>query len=258
MSVRGAEPLVSVVLPTFNRADLLGRAIDSVRQQTYRTFELLVVDDGSTDDTAALIAGIADDRLRYLPQSANRGQAAARNEGLRRARGDFISFQDSDDVWMPDRLARLMAAFETAGPRVGVVYSDMLRVWRDGRVTYHRSPTVVRGRMLDDKARFYQMYGLGIQATVMRRSCLEWARGFNERLRCFEDLELFIRLLRRYDFLHVEAPLTQYHESSGVSAAIDNECRARRWLLWRYGFALAMESPWFVRREFQHVRACKR
>ena len=254
----GHEPLVSVVLPTFNRAGLLGRAIQSVLDQTYRTLELLVVDDGSTDDTAAVVARIADDRLRYLSQPANRGQAAARNEGVRRARGEFVSFQDSDDVWLPDRLARLMAAFATAGPRIGVVYSDMLRVWRDGRVTYHRSPTMVRGRLLDAEARFYQAYGLGIQATVMRRHCLEWAGGFNERLHCFEDLDLFMRLQRRYDFLHVEAPLTEYHQSSGVSDQMRNECRARQWLLLRYGLALAFESPAFVRRELRHVRECRR
>lgn len=252
------EPLVSVVLPTFNRAALVGRAIRSVLDQSYRALELIVVDDGSTDDTASIVAGIADDRLRYVPLPANRGQAAARNQGVRRARSEFVSFQDSDDVWVPERLHRLMDAFAGAGPQVGVVYSDMLRVWRDGRRTYHSSPAMVRGRLLDPGARFYQAYGLGIQATVIRRRCLQRAGGFNERLRCFEDLDLFIRLLARYDFLHVEAPLTEYHQSSGVSDAMDNECRARQWLLVRHGLRLAVESPWFFRRELRHVWECRR
>jgi len=128
----------------------------------------------------------------------------------------------------------------------------------DGRAEYHRSPSVVRGRLLDSQAYFYQMYGLGIQATVIRRRCFERVGGFNERLRCFEDLELFIRLARRHDFVHIELPLTEYHRPGGVSEMRAHECRARQCLLLRYGLALAIESPRFVRRELRHVRECRR
>jgi len=251
--------LTSVVLPTFNRAALLGRAIESVLGQSQRDLELIVVDDGSTDGTADVVGRFADQRIRYLRQPANRGQAAARNEGVRHARGALLAFQDSDDVWLPSKLERFLAAFASADAAVGVVYSDMTRVWLDGRAEYHRSPSVVRGRLLDSPACFYQVAGLGIQATVIRRWCFERAGGFNERLRCFEDLDLFIRLSRRHDFVHIEAPLTEYHQTAGsVSEISAHECRARQWLLLRYGLALAIESPHFVRRELRHVRECRR
>ena len=98
--------MISVIIPTYNRAALLKKAVDSVLAQHDVELELLVVDDGSTDNTAEVMAGITDPRVRYLPQECNRGACAARNVGVREARGEYIAFQDSDDQWHPDKLAR--------------------------------------------------------------------------------------------------------------------------------------------------------
>ena len=123
MPTATGTPTVSVVLPTYNRAHLLPRAIESVLAQTYTDFELIVVDDGSGDDTPAVMARYDDPRVRYVRYEPNQGANHARNVGIREARGPFISFQDSDDDWFPEKLAKNMAAFETAAPEVGVVYS---------------------------------------------------------------------------------------------------------------------------------------
>ncbi len=248
-------PAVSIILPTWQRAALLGRAIRSVLAQTFPDFELLVVDDGSTDGTAMVLTGFRDARLRLLRHDTNRGAAAARNLGIRHARAPFLAFQDSDDEWAPDKLARHMAAFATCPPDVGLVYSDMERVHDDGRVTYFRSPAVPPGRLIDERTGFYQVCGLGIQATVIRRACLEAVGGFDEALPALEDLELFIRLSRACRFHHLAVPLVRYHETDGLSKDMRAKIAARHRLLELYAADLAAADAAFLDREHAALAA---
>ena len=125
------RPAVSVVLPTYNRASTLRRAVDSVLCQDFGDFELIVVDDGSRDQTASILSDIDDARLRVIRLPENRGQAHARNVGLDAASADLAAFQDSDDVWHPNKLSRQVAAIR-AIPDASVVYSDMRRIRFDG------------------------------------------------------------------------------------------------------------------------------
>lgn len=248
-------PTIGIVLPTFQRGDLIGRAIRSVLAQTYDDFELVVVDDGSTDDTAAVVAGFADPRLRFLRLGANRGAAAARNAGIRETTAPFLAFQDSDDEWLPHKLERHMRAFAACPPRVGVVYSDMERVLRDGQASYHRSPDLTPGALLAPTTRFYQVCGLGIQSTVIRREILAAAGGFNEAFPALEDLELFIRLSRCCGFHHLEEALVRYHETDGLSRNIPAKVVARELLLDLYGRDLARADAEFIARERAAIAA---
>jgi GT2 family glycosyltransferase len=127
---RGEPGLVSVVLPTYNRAYSLGEAIESVLTQTYRPLEIIVVDDGSTDNTAEIVAQYDSSMVRYITQG-NAGVAAARNHGFAVARGEFISLIDSDDSWYPWKLA-LQVAFLRKFPEAGMVWTDMAAVRDDG------------------------------------------------------------------------------------------------------------------------------
>jgi GT2 family glycosyltransferase len=128
------QPLVSVIVPTFNRAYCLGRTLDSALAQTYRAVEVLVIDDGSTDETAELVRtrSAQDARLRYFYQD-NRGVSAARNHGLRVAEGEFVAFLDSDDIWKPWKL-ELQVACLVLRPDVGMVWTDMEAVDPEGNV----------------------------------------------------------------------------------------------------------------------------
>jgi GT2 family glycosyltransferase len=130
--------LVSVILPTFNRAYCVGRAIDSALQQTHHDLEVVVVDDGSTDDTRELIKREygSCQSVRYIYQE-NAGVAAARNTALRAARGEFIAFLDSDDIWKPWKIELQIACMEKL-PHIGMVWSDMEAVGPDGTVTSRR------------------------------------------------------------------------------------------------------------------------
>ena len=109
-------PPVSVVIPAYNRAPTIGAAIDSVLRQTFTDFELVVVDDGSTDGTLTAARAIADPRLRVIAAPQNMGAAGARNLGVAEARGTWIAFQDSDDEWLPEKLAKQMARLATPPP----------------------------------------------------------------------------------------------------------------------------------------------
>lgn len=250
-----AAPAVSVVLPTYQRGDLIGRAVASVLAQTWADLELLVVDDGSTDDTAAVLARVDDPRVHVLRLADNRGAGAARNAGIRRARGRFLAFQDSDDEWLPNKLERHLQAFAAAGAEIGVVYSDMLRVYRDGREAYHRSPDILPDVLIDPATRFYQVCRLGIQATVIRRECFAAAGVFDERFPALEDLELFIRLSRRTGFHHIEEALVRYHETDGLSQNVPAKITARTLLLELYGGEL--DDGEFVDRERAAIEAAR-
>jgi glycosyltransferase involved in cell wall biosynthesis len=242
------SPRVSVVLPTFDRARLLPRAIESVLAQTFHDFELLVVDDGSTDDTPSVVESYAGDRLSYVRLERNTGAAAARNVGIRRAAGDLVAFQDSDDEWLPEKLERQVRAFDEGAetPRIDVVYCDMLRVHADGTSSYHASPEIVPGRLVNPDTRFYQVWMLGIQACVIRRECFDVVGLFDESMPSFEDLELFIRLSRAARFVHVDEPLVRYHETEGLSKNRAANRASRRRLLELYEADLATDDPDFL------------
>ena len=244
--MRGAVP-VSVILPTYNRGALLPRSIGSVIGQTYEKFELVVVDDGSEDDTAAVVSGFSDERIRHIKLPRNRGLSAARNAGIAEARGAYLAFQDSDDEWHGQKLARQLNALH-AHPEAAVVYSDMHRRANDGRLMYLRSPTIVRGRLTNPETHFWQSYMLAMQPALVRRECVGdlW---FDERLVMFEDLDFYLRLARRCEFFHMKEPLVTYFETQGLTTNRSKEFTARRQLVRKYRGALLARDPAFLVRE---------
>jgi glycosyltransferase involved in cell wall biosynthesis len=128
------NPLVSVIIPTYNRAPLLGRCINSVLAQTYREFELLIIDDHSTDNTEEIVHSFNDPRIRYIKQTKNGGVSAARNAGISTAKGDFIAFNDDDDEWLPNKLERQIQIFQQSKmEKLGLVFCGMTRISLDGR-----------------------------------------------------------------------------------------------------------------------------
>ncbi len=254
----GTEPAVSIVLPTYNRAALLGRSIQSVLRQSYTDFELIVIDDGSTDETSGVVAGFRETRLRYFALARNMGAGAARNVGIQLARGKFLAFQDSDDEWQPSKLSRQMSAFERGSARLGVVYSDMHRVLRDGRTTYFAAPRIRSGRLINYASWFYQVCNIGIQSTVIRRECLDEVGHFNEDLPALEDLEMFIRLSRRYDFQHLREPLVKYYETQGVSKDRYAGWVSRRLMLKLFYKELLTHNPAFLFKEALWLCATRR
>jgi glycosyltransferase involved in cell wall biosynthesis len=197
-----ARPLVSVVIPTKDRASVVGAAIESVVGQTYDNWELLVVDDGSTDGSGAELSGISDPRVRVLHHDTARGVAAARNTGLAHAGGDLIAYLDSDNTWRPDFL-ELMVAFMTAGGhRVGYAMSALTEVGGEERVRY-------RGLPFNREALKERNY-IDCIVLVHERALLDEVGTFDETLRRNVDWDLFIRLADVTDFGFLPVIATEY------------------------------------------------
>lgn len=231
-----ADPTVSVVLPTYDRADVLDRAIESVLSQSYDDFELLVVDDDSTDDTAAVVDAFDDSRVTFLEHDENRGACAARNTGIRESTGEFVAFQDSDDEWHPEKLRKQMDIFEYAPPSVGVVYTGFTRLG-DGSESYHPGPGVdpKEGAVRDSLLR--QNF-VTTQAAAVRRRCFDEVGGFDERLPRFQDWELWIRLSKRYEFRVVDESLvTAYDRPDSISNDPHALVEARKLIVEKHGDA---------------------
>ncbi len=211
-------PTVSVVLPTYNRRGTLERAMRSVLGQTFDDLELIVVDDGSTDGTEALVAGLAeaDSRIRYIRNAQNRGQSASRNVGIAESRGQFIAFQDSDDEWLPEKLARQVAALSMQPDDVGMVYCFV------HYITPEKTTILYTKRIMPDEPDLYKkglqylFRGIGIQACMFRREVFGIAGGFDEKMRgALDDTELLIRVARHFRFTCVDEPLVNYFKTPG-------------------------------------------
>jgi len=216
------RPTVSVILPTYNRAELVGRAIQSVLDQTYQDFEIIVVDDASIDNTENIVKGIIDERIRYIRYERNKG-AAARNTGIKAAQGKYIAFQDSDDEWLPDKLEKQVSVFEKAGSKIDFVYCDMLIVELDGRKHYHHSPGLRVGRVIDENRLDYQALGIDTTTVLVRRECFDKVGGFDELFPRLQDADCFIKLAKHFVSYHLTESLVTSHTTEG---SISSDCRA--------------------------------
>ena len=206
-------PLASIIIPTFNCASLLPRALESVFAQSLGPVQVIVVDDGSTDDTAAILGRYAG-RVEAIRQ-ANAGPSAARNRGLAAARGSFVGFLDGDDTYHPDKLARQVTAL-AARPECGWVYSDCWleeegpsgsRLLASERYAYARR-SALEGWLFEAliPGNFIPVHTL-----LVRRSCLDAAGPFDERFWGVEDFDLLLRLAALAPAAYLPDPLATYY-----------------------------------------------
>ncbi len=184
--------LVSVIIPTHNRATLLAEAIDSVLQQTFSDFELIIVDDGSTDNTPQVVAAYDDPRIVYIRQDGQE-RGAARNRGVAAAQGEFITFLDDDDWFLPHKLA-VQVPYLQANPEVGMVISGWDRVTEDGAVVRAERPWLHHPEPVLRNWLFAAM--CHVAAMLMRRSWFERVGGFNQEIISGEDTYLWYCLAR--------------------------------------------------------------
>jgi glycosyltransferase involved in cell wall biosynthesis len=191
--------LISVIIPTYNRSDLICEAVSSVLDQTYQNWEVIVVDDGSEDNTkSALGSFLNDHRINYVYQK-NQGQSVARNNGIALSTGNYICFLDSDNKWLPEKLkVSVDAALEN--PDVDVIYGDNITIDINGdelsRDTMKKYSGRITYRLLRDNF-------ISMNTTMTKRRCFEEMGGLDEGDRLAEDYELWLRMSTRYSFLHI-------------------------------------------------------
>lgn len=202
------QPLVSVILPTYNRPELVVTAVESVFDQTYANLEIIVVDDGSDVPVASLLADVpsqSDVKVTLRRHEGNRGANAARNTGIKTATGDYIAFLDDDDYWAPEKTELQLAALQSADDPVAVAFTGQLCVNGSGTITNVNRP-VTRGEFLEQLvggARFGTFSTVMVRADVFDRTGL-----LDERFPCWQDREWYFRLADHYDFVALPELLT--------------------------------------------------
>jgi glycosyltransferase involved in cell wall biosynthesis len=234
MEMSEGTPLVSVILPTYNSSANLPEAIGSILGQTYRNLELIIVDDGSTDATAEVLAAFTDPRISVIRHQENHGVARAYNTGLGASRGGFIGFIGSDDAWIPEKLEDEIACFSRLPPEYGMVYADMWELDPAGNRRYWHSPEIAGPGIIDAARADYQVFCLGNGSALVRRNFLDRAGAFDEQFRCFVDLDFLIRLSRVCLFFHIRKPLYLYRSGRGTCSNAYEVCRSRVLLLKKY------------------------
>jgi glycosyltransferase involved in cell wall biosynthesis len=219
MIVHKAEkniPYVSVIIPTYNRALLLGRAIQSILNQTYQNFEIIVVDDCSSDDTEKVINGFYDKRMRYIRHEERKGANAARNTGIKSATGRYIAFQDSDDEWLPEKLEKQVRAFKDGPSDLGVVYTSYWML-EDDRKTYC-PPSYIKQKDGNIHDVLLETNFISTPTAVVKKECFEIAGMFDEGLPRLQEWELWIRISKHYCFKHIDEPLVKtYLQPDSIS-----------------------------------------
>jgi len=219
---------ISVIIPTYNRASLIERAVGSVLEQTFKSREIIVVDDGSTDNTAEVIKNIDSPLVKYVFRK-NGGPGAARNTGVKIATGDWIAFQDSDDVWRPDKLEKQVEHIRK-NPEYGLIYSSYEMHLEDG--TGIVMPGKNGGMALEGNIFIPLLVRntVGAPTVMVQKKLFESVGGFDETLKSLEDWDFVLKFSRDYaigfiDDITVDAYRVDRGVSANVADAYEYRCR---------------------------------
>ena len=212
MPFMSGTPTVSAIIPTHNRAHLVGRAIRSVLAQTFTGWECLVVDDASTDDTEGVVHSFEDPRIHYLRHEANKGGSAARNTGIRAARGEYLAFLDSDDEWVPGKLEKQLAVFaSTHLEKLGIVLSGVALALNGRVYQTHSGPTVMDG-WCHEAALAQLVFPAGTPTWLVKRSSFAAVPLFDETFDSKQDREYLVRATREVQLAWVPESLVIAHK----------------------------------------------
>ena len=240
------SPLVSVVIPAYNAQAYIERTISSVLAQTYENLEVLVIDDGSKDSTAEIVADIArKDRRVILIQKTNGGVAAARNLGIEKSSGEFIAPIDADDIWYPQNIEKQVQAMLQGGDSVGLVYSWSIDIDEDDIPTGEFRASRIEGKVYTTLI-FHDFIG-NASSTLIKRDCLEKVGGYKSKLPSLDnrdsedtdfylrsqDWELYLRIAEQYQFKVVQEFLVGYRKLPDSMSGDYTLAAKSRYLIWQ-------------------------
>ena len=201
-------PTVSVVTPTYNRADILPRCIDSVLSQTFDDLEHLIIDDCSTDGTEKVVGQYGDDRLEYIRLPENRGANAARNRGIKEASGDYVAFLDSDDEWFNTKLERQLQEIERS--TAGAIYTGVEQV-KNGEPVATKTPNITG----DITAQVLQRSFGGFSSIMVENRVLDRVDEIDDSLPSWQDWDFYLRISEETTFTCIDEPLVRQHLHDG-------------------------------------------
>ena len=217
-SMPDRTPLISVIIPTYNRAHLLIRAINSALSQSYPNLEIIVVDDASTDDTERLVREMNSERVVYHKNAVNVGSQASRNTGLKMATGQFICFLDSDDELLPQKLELQYEMFRNSPSKVGVVCSDcfVLNETNNTLGEWHRE---LQGSVYREMLKTNSL--IDFLSPLTRRQCFEKTGPLDENVLSYQEWDTFLTISKDFDFEYVPRKLAIYHIHAGDTISKD-------------------------------------
>jgi glycosyltransferase involved in cell wall biosynthesis len=203
--------LVSIIIPTYNREGLIESSVRSVLKQTYSNFEIIIVDDGSTDGTPEVVSSLTkeDKRCHYIRHDTNIGAQAARQTGIKAAKGELIAFLDSDDKWYPEKLEKQVEAFESLPEKVGVVHSDCDVFYEFARQKKRFGVPKFSGYVYEGLLR---RPGPLYPCLMIRRKCFkEIPDAIDPNVPSYQEWDISINLAKKYDFYFIDEPLMAYN-----------------------------------------------
>ena len=220
---RSATPKVSVIIPTYNRADLLARAVNSVLSQTYDDYEIIIVDDHSSDNIQDVISKFTDPRIRLMRHERNKGQSASINTGIANARGEYIAFLDDDDEWLPNKLEGQVAVFQSSASDVGLVYG-----WMD-RIEDSTGRLIPSYRNTIEGDIFEHSLALNIPGPtivlLVRSSVAREVGGIDASLSRYNDADFICRVAQRYKVAVLPEVVARAHFNHEHEQMADNTPR---------------------------------
>lgn len=224
-------PKVSVIIPTYNSMRYLTETVESVLRQTYQDFELIIVDDGSSDRTVQWVSELVDPRVKVISQQ-NQGVCVARNTGIADAQGEYIAFLDHDDLWQPTKLEKQVRCLDE-NPAVGLVHTWMVLVDEYGKSTGRVMTSNAEG---DAWKQLIEQNTVASSSVMVRRCCLETVGVFSpsRELYTVEDWDLWIRIAARYSFAMIKEPLLSWRQHANNGS--------KNWRLMEQAYRLVIEK----------------
>ncbi|HBG61316.1 MAG: hypothetical protein A2Y03_00140 [Omnitrophica WOR_2 bacterium GWF2_38_59] len=214
------EKLVSVVIPTYNRASMLKRAVESLLKQEHRNIEIIIVDDGSEDDTENVIAEIDDTRIQYIKSEGNNGVSFVRNVGLRHATGEYIAFLDSDDVFFSNKIKEQVELYDSLDPRPGMIFTNYWEIGEDKHLAVRGG---IPSGFISTNKKFSSEIKSGPTGWIMTKECFGSVGFFDEDLRTLEDLDYFVRIVNKFPVYFLNKPLADKYVHGCSLGGVSNE-----------------------------------
>lgn len=225
-------PTVSIIIPSYNYGRFIGRALNSVLSQSYQDYEIIIVDDASTDDTKDVVGKYNDPRIRYIVHPVNCGPSKARNTGIEASKGRYIAFLDSDDIWMPEKIESQIGLFQNGPDNLGVVYTNMKVCDETTSKTFSTHFFAYRGKVLQS---LLEVNHVGNSGVMIKKECFAKAGLFDVSMRLCEDWDMWIRVACFDQFDCIEQPLfTLFTHSSNSSANLKQMISGRETLLQKH------------------------
>lgn len=230
-----SDSLVSVIIATHNRAQYIARSIECILMQTWRNLELIIVDDGSTDDTERIVKGFKDSRIKYLKNEENKGVSYSRNRGISAARGKYIVYQDDDDLCRLDKLEKQILCMEACSDKIGIAYCKTLNHAKEIGGIFDEP--VIEIPDVKENSSGYQGFifprllkknFVACTSMIIRKECFDKVGMFDESLFAYEDWDMTLRIAREYLVCFMEEPLYDYYQRrTGLASNSDSEHKRR-------------------------------